>query len=61
MNGSCTNATICGLAGNNVDGLNAAVTLSGGSISGRGLGGIAPIYGLPISPGTAGAVVLYFT
>ena len=62
-NGVCTNATTCGLAGNNVDGLNEAVTLSGSSISGRGAGGAAgpaPV-GFPISPGVAGAVVLYFS
>jgi len=61
-NGVCTNATTCGLAGNNVDGLNEAVTLSGSSISGRGAGaaaGPAPT-GFPINSGTAGAVVLYF-
>lgn len=55
-NNGCTNATTCGTAGSNVDGLNAAVTLAGGSISGRGIGGVG--YG---ASGGAGAVVLYFT
>jgi loricrin len=49
----CSNATTCGTAGSNVDGLNAAVTLSGGSISGRGIGGNSYL-------GGAGALVLYF-
>jgi len=55
-NNGCTNATTCGTAGSNVDGLNEAVTLAGGSISGRGIGGVA--FG---ASGGAGAVVLYFT
>jgi hypothetical protein len=57
INGTCTNATTCGLAGNDVDGLNNAVMLAGGSITGRGIGG--NIYAT--SPGGAGALVLYFT
>jgi len=45
----CTNATSCGTAGTDVDGLFAAVSLSGGSLGLRGLGD------------QPGAVVLYFT
>jgi hypothetical protein len=55
-NQGCTNATTCGTAGSNVDGLNAAVNLAGGSISGRGIGATAFL-----GNGSAGAVVLYFT
>lgn len=59
-NGTCTNATTCGVAGNDVDGLNAAVTLAGGSIAGRGAAGAGSIF---LQPGNGGdgAIVLYFT
>jgi hypothetical protein len=58
INGTCTNSEICGVAGNDVSGINAAVTLAGGSIAGRGIDG--PYYPLA-GGGGSGAVVLYFT
>jgi cellulose 1,4-beta-cellobiosidase len=53
INGTCTNSEICGVAGNDVSGINAAVTLAGGSIAGRGING-------DYYSGGSGAVVLYF-
>jgi len=52
-NAGCTSADFCGVAGSDVDGINAAVTLANGNISGRGIA--------TDGAGIAGAVVLYFT
>jgi septal ring-binding cell division protein DamX len=58
----CTSADFCGVAGGDVDGINAAVTLANGNISGRGIANVPrSAGGAGPDVGGDGAVVLYFT